>query len=134
MAIDTEAKRKSMLKFSGTTAASLVFLPGGGIPAGDRATLLYTYEGNALGAAAAVTAINTNIARPIAMAIVKLVAPEVTNIPKVSSTGGASSTFSVLNSSGATKTPGLSVLDSDGNAFTVTKTVLDSDGNSFGVS
>jgi len=79
MAVDTAAKRKSMLKFSGGSAAALVFLQGGGIPASDRATLLFLYEGIALDSPVAVSATALSIASTAAQSVVRKIAFKIPN-------------------------------------------------------
>ena len=80
MAVDTEAKRKSMLNYSSPNPGILVFLQGGGVSTGDRATLLHIYEGNALDPPVPITDSSLSIAATPARSIVRKIASKVTDI------------------------------------------------------
>lgn len=63
MAIDTAAKRYSMIGF-GSPTPRLLPIPDGALSAADRAMLLYLYQGLSLGAVAAAPTIAATVYGP----------------------------------------------------------------------
>jgi len=79
MAIDTKAKRMSMLSVCNPIGWSALFEVDGAIDADDRAVLLHIYAGNALGGAPADPATTFSLSADIGYTIKRKIAFNPTN-------------------------------------------------------